>query len=364
MHPLRLAVFGRDRSGRPRTAAGRVLGYTPAEIRSYLGLSGDGTGVTVGIVDAFHSPTLHSDVNHFSGRFGLPPACRRHHTSGCFVLRQMTRPHTRTNLGWQVEESLDVEWVHAIAPMATIVVSEARTNSIKSLFTALRRAANAPGVVVIGNSWGGFEGRGETNFDHFCELSSAVCVFASGDFGAPGFYPAYSPDVVAVGGTSLNLGAGGSVVSETAWSCRFDCRGTGGSGGGVSRFEPRPGYQDPVSTATGRGIPDVSFDADVNTGVPVFATLRHHHFWFLVGGTSFSAQAWTAIIAVADQTRTTPLHATGFEAQQAIYGLTLRDITEGTNGVCATCTAGPGYDFVTGLGSPRPGVDAALAAAP
>jgi subtilase family serine protease len=138
----------------------------------------------------------------------------------------------------------------------------------------------------------------------------------------------------------------------------------------VSQYEPRPVYQSPtINPYAGRGIPDVSFDGDPNTGVATYDTASGG--WLEVGGTSVGAPAWAGILAAADQLRAatgkTPLTAAGYEVQKAIYQLTrgLADITSGSNGSCgAICTAGPGYDFVTGLGSPRRGIDTALAAAP
>ena len=374
MHPLRLAVFGRDAQGRPQTTISQPPGYTPQQIRTYLGFpSTGGAGQTVAVVDAFHSPSLRSDVNHFSSHFKLPLTCGATHPPPCFTLKQLTPRNTGTNKGWATEEALDVEWVHAIAPMANIIVAEAVNNGINPLFAALERA-KAHGAAVIGNSWGGFEFGNEKAFDGHCaNLLAAVCVFASGDFGNPGFYPAYNPSAIAVGGTTLELDSSGNPVSggESAWSCMFDCFGTGGSGGGQSAVEGKQSYQNAIAGAQ-RGIPDVSFDADVNTGVPIYASFNGVHHWYLAGGTSLSTQAWVGILAVADGERATasklPLHASGFEAQNVLYGLSyppLFDVTVGTNGQCGSvCTAGSNYDFVTGLGSPRSGIDTALAAAP
>jgi subtilase family serine protease len=229
-----------------------------------------------------------------------------------------------------------------------------------ALSSFVRELGSQAGAAVISNSWGfGGELAGESAYDHFCQLSAGVCTFSTGDLGNPGGYPAYNPAVIAVGGTSLDLTAAGAVGPETGW---FH------SGGGLSAFEPRPAYQDKVNTFTARGIPEVSFDADPQTGVAVYDSASGG--WVELGGTSTGAPAWAAILAVADQLRAAhgkrPLTAAGYEAQRALYQLCsgLYDVTTGSNGGCgAVCTAGPGYDFVTGLGSPRAGIDTALAAA-
>jgi subtilase family serine protease len=187
---------------------------------------------------------------------------------------------------------------------------------------------------------------------------------ASGDYGHPGSYPAYNPVVLTVGGTTLHLAGDGTVTGETAWS---------GSGGGRSYVEPTPAYQQGVVTG-GRGIPYVSFNADPSTGVAVYDSTPFYGQtgWFQVGGTSLGAPAWAAIIASAEQLRTAAgkarLVSARDAAQRAIYAAAgqLGDIVSGpSNGYCPTiCSAGTGYDFVTGLGSPRSGLDATLAAAP
>jgi hypothetical protein len=214
-------------------------------------------------------------------------------------------------------------------------------------------------------SWGygGGEFSDETYYDHFCAVTTSVCVVSSGDYGHPGSYPAYNPAVLAVGGTTLNLSASGAVTSEQAWNS---------SGGGQSWVEREPAYQDTVQSSGMRQMPDVAFDADPNTGVAVYDSVPDsgQTGWFDVGGTSVGAPSWSAILADADQLRAAsakpPLTAAGFAAQKAVYSLpaaVLAPVTTGPdNGFCPDgCTAGPGYDEITGLGSPRAGIDAALA---
>jgi subtilase family serine protease len=360
-HPLVIKVrgFGPDR--RPLLATAAPGGYTPAELRAYLRLHGSGAGQKVAIVDAFDDPYARADVNSYSAELGLPPTCSKARTTRCFRFT-VAHPYGIGGLdpGWAAEESLDVDMVHAIAPRASVVLVEARNNNQGPVLRALKYAAGLHPVVISNSYTFGGELAHESRLDHYCRLAAGVCTFAAGDAGNPGGYPAYNPAVIAVGGTSLDLTAAGAVRSETAWS---------ESGGGVSAFEPRPAYQDQVSTAPNRGIPDVSFVADPGTGVAIYDSAAGG--WLEVGGTSVGAPAWAAIVAVADQLRAAagkgPLTSAGYEAQRALYHLHsgLFDVTSGSNGGCgAVCTAGPGYDFVTGLGSPRPGIDTALAAAP
>jgi subtilase family serine protease len=371
--PLLVKVRGYTRAGRAVLAAGAPGGYTATELRDYLQLTGTGAGQTVVIADAYDDPYAQSDITTYSRQFGLPLPCTAKRTTNCF---HFTRLHpfgigglNADGQDWTLEESLDIEMVHAMAPRASIVLAEARNSVSANTKTGLLGVLGyAPRLhpAVISDSWSfGGEVANETSYDHYCQLTTTVCTFSAGDSGYPGGYPAYNPAVIAVGGTSLDLTAAGAVTSETAWSS---------GGGGVSAYEPRPAYQDAVSTQTGRGIPDVSFDADPSTGVAVYSSADGG--WLEVGGTSVGAPAWAGILAAADQLRAAAgkpaLTAAGNEAHQALYGLStgqagqpLFDVTTGSNGSCgAVCTAGPGYDFVTGLGSPRSGIDTALAAAP
>jgi subtilase family serine protease len=339
------------------------MGYTPATIRSYLGLSGTGSGQTIAIVDAYDDPNIAADLAKFDSTFGLPaPASFKKVTQ-----TGATTGYPATDATWALEIALDVEWAHAVAPAASILLVEAKTATFADMDTAIAYAAKQTAVTVISNSWGATEFSGETTLDSYCKQSAKLCVFATGDYGNPGTYPAYSPYVLAVGGTSLNLASDGTVSSETAW---------GYSGGGVSLYESKPSFQG--GTATKRGTPDVSFDGDPATGFAVYDSVPYsgQSGWFQMGGTSAGAPQWAAIVAVADQLRKAAgkavLSGTSskslFMANSDIYGLTtgFADITTGpTNGTCgAICTPGTGFDFVTGRGSPRKGIDLALKAAP
>lgn len=340
--------------------------YTPQAIRGMLGLKGDGAGQTIAIVDAFADPSISDDVEHFSSQFGLPGVCGHGGTAGdCFTLDVDKVGSPAADDDWQLETSLDVEWTHAVAPKATIVLAEAQDPRFAEMFAAVDAAA-AKHPDVVSMSWGTQPGfSDESYYDHHCQVGTTVCVVSTGDDGYPGEYPAANPAALAIGGTGLTLAANGSVASESSWAR---------SGGSTSFFEPEPAYQQGVNTTGKRQIPDVSFDADPVTGVAVYYTDSDGTgTWEQVGGTSVGAPVWSGILTDADQLRAArgvgPLTSGGDAVQRAVYGLAgtpaLADITDGpANGACPTCAPTTGYDTVTGLGSPRSGIDAALAASP
>lgn len=361
-HPLFLKVNGLGANNQPLVTNATAVGYSPAQVRAYLGLTGTGAGQTIAVVSAYDAPNIKADLATFDAQFGLaaPPSFTKVSQTG-------TTNYPVANGTWALETSLDVEWAHAIAPNAAIMLIEASSSALSNMFTAIDYAAKQTGVTVITNSYGvSGEFSAEASSDSHCKLTKAVCVFASGDGGNPGGYPAYNPYVLSVGGTSLSLSSTGAVLSEAAWSS---------SGGGVSLYEPKPGYQSALSYGK-RTIPDVSYNADPATGFAVYDSTPYQTQtgWFQVGGTSAGAPQWAAVIADADELRkaagkatfiawnsgtgATPLHS-------AVYALSgLYDVTTGTNGTCAVCSAGAGFDAVTGRGSPRVGVDVALKAAP
>src|SRR5579863_1137642 len=213
-------------------------GYSPAQIKqaygfnqiSFNGTAGDGTGTTIAIVDAYDDPKIASDLHQFDLAFGLPDP-------PSFIKESQTGSTTKlpaANAGWATEIALDVEWAHAIAPGAKILLVEANSSSMSDLMTAVNTARNYTGVVAVSMSWGGGEFSSEVNYDSYFTTPAGhtgVSFFASsGDTGAPASYPESSPNVVSVGGTSLFLN-GSNYSSEVAWS---------GSGGGISSYESQP----------------------------------------------------------------------------------------------------------------------------
>lgn len=319
-------------------------GYSPSQIRHAYGfdqLTATGSGQKIAIVDAYGSPSIQKDLAVFSQQFALPAAN--------LTIAYPTGKPKKTDAGWALETSLDVEWAHAIAPEASILLAVAKTNSFTDLMAAVDYAVSH-GATAISMSWGAREFSGEGTYDsHFQGKNGVVFTASSGDNGAGVSYPAASPGVVSVGGTTLKLDGSNNWTSETAWS---------GSGGGVSAFEGSASYQSGF-TSGNRGVPDVSLVADPATGVAVYHSTRYFGSvgWFVVGGTSAGSPMWAALVAVANQGRTSPLTG-GHSALYALagsvtYGADYRDIQSGTNGSCgANCTAVSGYDLVTGLGSP------------
>jgi subtilase family serine protease len=291
-------------------------GYWPAQLRHAYGfdkLSLDGSGQTIAVVDAYDDPNLASDLAAFDAQFNLPapPSFRQVDENG----NSSSDVPTDFTGNWEVEEALDVEWAHAIAPKANIVLVEAFSPTFNDLLTAVDTARNLPGVVAVSMSWGGNEGPSETGFDSFFTTPSGhpgvTFVASSGDSGAPGGYPAMSPNVLAVGGTTLVLDGPDNRVSEVGWS---------GSGGGPSSVESQPAYQSSYAQSSyvrntlgntvllggPRGNPDVSYVADPNPGVAMYDTFPNQFGvfgWAAVGGTSDAAPQWAALVALVDQGR-------------------------------------------------------------
>jgi hypothetical protein len=340
-------------------------GYTPYQIRHAYGFDaiklvngkttvpGTGAGQTIAIIDAYNDPQIVNDLAVFDSAYGLPAPpkfTRVGQTGGALPTQQ--------NDGWADETSLDVEWAHALAPAASILLVETNTNAFTDLFTGVKFADKQAGVSVVSMSFGGPEFTGENTFDSTfitpAGHGGVTFVVSSGDDGAPGEYPAYSPNVLAVGGTSLNLNAAGAYASETGWGS--GAANQEGSGGGQSVMELEPSYQLGVQHSTRRQNPDVSFDANPNTGVPIYDThgISGQTGWFQFGGTSFAAPSWAALLAIANQGRALA-HKASLLNQQAmgtLYALPeadFHDITVGNNGFPAKV----GYDLVTGRGSPK-----------
>jgi len=328
-------------------ALGKPTGIFPAQMQTGYGfnlVANRGKGQVIGIVDAFDDPNIESDLGVFTKQFKLP-ACTT--ANGCFQKVYATGTKPKKNSNWSSEISLDVEWSHAIAPQAKIMLVEAAGQSNADLYQAVDVAVQN-GATVVSMSWATDEYSGETSDDSHFNVPNVTFVAAAGDSGQQSLYPAASPYVVAVGGTELTLTTGGAWESETAWS---------DSGGGVSAYEPEPVYQAGVQNTGFRGIPDVAYDADPSTGVPIYDSVGIYGLfgWVEVGGTSMAAPEWSALFAIANSMRAAASKSALTQVQFDLYPIAsdFHDIVSGTNGTCgAVCTAGPGYDFVTGLGSP------------
>ncbi len=305
-------------------------GYSPAQIRVAYGLpSSGGAGTTIAIIDAYYTQTIWNDLGNFSAQFNLPLP-----TSSNFEVHNMSTTLRIADSNWTMETCLDVEWAHAIAPNATILLVEATNAYDNSLLLAIDYARNRPDVVAISMSWGSDEFFWETNLDsHFTSSYGAVFFASSGDSGAGVWWPSSSPNVVAVGGTTLYFNPDGTVSSETAWS---------GSGGGPSIYEAIPNYQTSYGlNYSKRAVPDVSYDANPSTGFAVYC----NSLWYKVGGTSAGAPQWAAIHALG----LSATNANLYQKAKLAYSSYFRDIISGSNG---GFNATSDYDYVTGLGSP------------
>jgi subtilase family serine protease len=331
------ALVVTDAKGNP-DATGAPAGLSPAVIKSAYGFSTSlaaGSGKTIAIVDAYDDPTAESDLAVFSSQYGLP-ACTG--ANGCFqkVNQRGGTSYPRKDPGWALEISLDIQWAHAIAPGAQILLVEADSNSFTNLLAAEDYARTH--AQYVSNSWGGPEFSSEASYDsHF--VQPGVSFFASaGDTGVPAEYPSASANVISVGGTTLHFDSGGVLTGETGWSS---------GGGGCSTYENAGGAQSAysgyaqVNCKGKRATPDVSLVADPSSGVSVYDSTRYQGQtgWFTVGGTSASSPMWAGRSAVA-----------GASVDAAyVYGssITYRDITAGNNG--ASCLIG--YDLCSGRGS-------------
>ena len=360
----------------------------PAQVRAAYGVDTllrrgiTGKGRTIAIIVSFGSPTIRSDLKAFDRAFGLPDP-------QLDILAPLGTKHPR-NSGWVGETTLDVEWAHAIAPGARLVVLESpvdETEGVQGMpqFLALERyAVNHHLADVLSQSWSATEdtlfdkaGRAiVAQFHRFYADAAArgiTAVTGSGDDGAGGpdlsvqhlypypvvGYPASDPLVLAVGGTRLLVDRSGRVSGETTWS---------GSGGGVSKLFKEPAYQKGQPAAIQkllhgqRGVPDVAYNAALES--PVLIYQQGH--WALTGGTSAGAPQWSGLIALADSLAGHDLGAVNPAlyrlAASSRYHVDLRDITTGAisapahdgNGVHGTAFhALVGWDAATGLGSPR-----------
>lgn len=317
--------------------------FDPSEIRHAYGFDAlpyTGSGQTIAIVDAYDDPNIANDLKTFDAQFGLGAAAftKVNQTGG-------TGSYPTYDSGWSTEIALDVEWAHAIAPGANILLVEANSSSYSDLLAAVDYARTQANVVSM--SWGGREFSGETAYDSHFVAPGVTFVASSGDSGGVVSWPAVSTHVVGVGGTSLTLNADASWKSETGWS---------GSGGGVSTVESKPSYQSSLNYRR-RASPDVAYDADPNTGFYVYdnssgASGTNH--WYQVGGTSAGAPQWAALVALADEGRGPGNSLTGdSQLLSAIYSAALKgDFHDITSGKAGKNRAGVGYDLVTGVGSP------------
>lgn len=306
-----------------------------------------GAGQVIGIVDAYDHPNIESDLAVFNEAMDLV-GCTT--ANGCFkkVYANGKKPKMQDN--WALQIALDVEWAHAIAPQAKIILVEAESNSWSALLKAVQVAVSN-GANIVTMSWGSNEFANEVNFDNYFTNSGVAFLSAAGNLGAGVHYPAASPNVLGVGATHLTVDADGNYVSESAWSK---------TGGGLSVYENEPQYQVafniPNNPQAKRGVPDVAAIGDPNAGVAVYSSHKAGG-WHVMGGTGLSTPVWAGFLALGNSGRISSLgmpHYVLYKLAQLSYNFNYKDITTGSNGSCGYfCTAQVGYDYLTGLGSPN-----------
>lgn len=372
----------------PMAGSGTVVTYTPAQIRAAYGLSTVGStvtglsaaqaanlgaGQTIYIVDAYHNPNTVAELTAFNQKFGLPTCTTKSaslplpaaSTAGCELViayangsAGLNSAAPAYNSGWATEIALDVQWAHAIAPMARIVLIEAIDASLNNLTSAVR-LANAMGPGVVSMSFGAVEGSWVSSLDSTFTGSKMLYLAATGDYGTQVNWPSVSPNVIAVGGTSLSYSGTGS-RTENGWS---------NTGGGTSAYVATPSYQSSAVPGMGnrgrRAVADVGFNADPNTGQYV-ATIANGSTtvnWLSGGGTSISAPQWAGIMAIANanlvkngKSVLSSAHSllyTQIATNATSYASAFADVKSGSNGSCSTCSATTGYDQLVGLGTPN-----------
>ncbi len=378
------------------TTSVSVQGYTPAEVRTAYGftsatfsggtVAADGSGQTIAIVDAYNDPNIREDLAVFDAEFNLAAP------ANFSVVNQTGGTNLpTTDASWAGEIALDVEWAHAIAPGASILLVEASSDNTDDLMTAVNTARTANGVSVVSMSWGGSEyvswgggGESSTQTAYDADFTTpaghrgVTFVAAAGDSGQQSGvqWPASSPNVLSVGGTTLNVDDNGTYVSETGWT---------GTSSGFSDVEAEPTYQQLVNNTSGeREVSDVSYGADPNDGFAVYDSVPDDGTsgWQEVGGTSAGSPQWGALVAIANQgrsiaglasldgvTQTLPdlysLYSAPNTANYDTYTTYFNDVTSGGaggfggfgghrgGGGNSQYSAGEGYDAVTGLGTPK-----------
>jgi len=327
----------------------------------------NGGSQSIAIVDAFDDPDAAGDLAFFSSQFGLPFNSKKFKV----VYASGTRPALDPTGGWEVEESVDIEYAHAMAPNAMLYLVEARTNNDSDLYSAVLVAANlvrcgkttacpasASGKGEISMSWGGAEFPDEAKMDSLFTAANIVYLAATGD-AAGVIYPSASPNVVGVGGTSTARSLyTGDLIQEISWS---------DAGGGLSFYEPTPSYQSPIANIAqgARALPDISADANPNNGYWVYDSvpvdgIANDSNWWLVGGTSVSTPLVAGIINAASTVSghfatSTKDELTVIYSEYANHQAYANfwDITYGACNYYSGSFSAGGYDLCTGIGSPK-----------
>ncbi len=341
--------------------------YSPAWLSAAYGANsisfgattGNGMGQTIVLVDAYKNPDITSDLTAFDSEYSIaaPPSFKVLNENGGTSLSGVpTDPSGRgpTADDWEFEEALDVEWAHAIAPDANIVLIEANSNNNSDLYTGVATAATLGTVVSM--SWGTTEFSGENSNDStYFSGAGVTYLAATGDNGNPGNYPAFSPNVVAVGGTDLEASSNGgnppyAWTSETVWD---------DSGYGLSTQETEPSYQTNYGVQSNgtREIPDVVANAGVGVWIyDAYNNTNHGGDWFGFGGTSLSTPIWAGLVAIADQGRVVAEGGTALTGSSqtlpALYTAPDTDFRDANPGNGGNFQTGISFQPEAGLGSP------------
>ncbi len=303
------------------------------------------------IVDAYDDPTATNDLSVYSQQFGLPAVTD---SNFAVVYASGSKPPADSSGGWELEESLDIEMAHAMAPGAKVVLVEAASDSNADLLAAVSvaasMAANAGGGEVS-SSWGEGEFSGELAYESTFSAANVVFFASTGDQHGTEF-PSVLQNVVGAGGTSINRNGSHNFVSQTSWA---------DVGGGLSSYVAIPAYQSAepkIVKVVGkvRGVPDFSFDANPSTGVDVYDSTAYEgtvYDWIVVGGTSVASPALSASINSAGSFAP----STAAELSTVYAGYTdTSDWTDITSGGCnnkGEISAKKGYDLCTGVGVPK-----------
>lgn len=349
-----MAQVAVDENGKIKTHATIPPGYGPAQFHSAYALASKAaTQRTIAIVDANDNPNARADLTTYSNTMGIPDiaTCKSpKQQSPCFIKvnqKGVAASYPKVDQGWALESSLDIQIAHAICQNCKIVLVEANSENMDDLGAAENTAA-ALGANVISNSWGGSESSDEVTMDSYFNHPGTAITVSSGDSGYGASYPAASPLVTAVGGTTLNLDANNQRSGETVWS---------GSGSGCSAYEPQPAWQKALKLkgCAKRMIADIAAVADPNTGAAVYDSTGYEgqSGWFQVGGTSLSAPLIAGVYALSGSRVTT---AQGLYTA-ASFGNNIFNVTSGSNSDSGCtpsflCNAGVGWSGPTGLGTP------------
>ncbi|MDF2505174.1 S53 family peptidase [Clostridium sp.] len=321
-----------------------INGYQPSQISHAYGidkLHAKGNNQKIAIIEPYGSLTIEKDLEIFNNQFNLP-------STKLQIFYPQGKPKAQI-FGWALETSLDVEWVHALAPKASILLIISKSDSTNDLLNSIDFATNS-GANIVSMSWTIPEFKEEVSYESHFQNKNIIFIASTGDNGSKINWPAVSPNVLAVGGTTFSLDSKGNLDKpETAWI---------ESGGGVSKYMVEPKYQIDygINSNLHRSIPDVSFYADSLKGVSVYCKQENNNDsgWTTLAGTSLGVPAWSAFLALVNENSSISINNIHDKLYKLAkntehYSIDFRDIKNGNTDLYQ---AKNGYDYVTGLGSP------------